>query len=150
MASKQPQTKEAGAPANPIKPAPEPLIDDGGLARFTWNVRGFNESLTIRTDDEEELQALRDKWKQVISPPRRKIPYMHSGDECLVEGCRGVLLTKTATNRKTQQPYNYLRCSAHPLCKFTAYIETEENTPEDAPIPAQVAQNGAADVAAAG
>jgi hypothetical protein len=144
MATNKPQTKAGGE--SPLKPVnPEVAIpDDAGLARFTYNVRGFNESLTIRTDDEEELKALRDKWKQVISPPRRKLPYMHSGDECQVEGCNGVMITRTGTNRKTQQPYNYLRCSAAPKCTFTAYIEDEQNTPEDAP-----AVNGAANAAPA-
>lgn len=117
----------------PLKPVEAP-VDDAGLAKFTWNVRGGNESLTIRCDDEEELKALRDKWKAVISPPRRKLPYMHGGDECMVEGCKGVMQTRTGTNRRTQQPYQFLRCSEHPKCNFTAYIETEENTPEDAPV----------------
>src|SRR5205085_5100878 len=104
-----PKPKEAGA-ANPLKPVTEAPIDDNGLAKFTWNCRGGAESLTIRTDDEAELQRLRDKWKQVISPPRRKLPYMHSGDECMVEACNGVMVTRTGTNRRTQQPYNFLRC----------------------------------------
>ncbi len=147
MASNKPQTKESGAPANPIKPVAEFPADDAGLAKFTWNVRGGNESLTIRCDDEEELKVLRDRWKVVISPPRRKLPYMHSADACLVEGCNGVMQTRTGTNRKTQQPYQFLRCSNAPKCNFTAYIETEENTPEDAgvsPVAARAAQNGAA------
>jgi hypothetical protein len=152
MATSKPQTKDAGTPANPIKPVEAP-IDDAGLARFTYNVRGGNESLTIRCDDEEELKVLRDRWRAVISPPRRKIPYLHSGDECMVETCRGVMQTRTATNRRTQQPYNFLRCSNHPTCGFTAYLETEENTPtEDVPTaapitgatPKAVLQNGAA------
>ncbi len=130
----KPQAKAGDAPANPLKPVTEAPIDDNGLARFTWNVRGGNESLTIRCDDEEELKILRDRWKVVISPPRRKLPYMHGGDACLVEGCNGVMVTRTGTNRKTQQPYQFLRCSNAPKCNFTAYIETEENTPEDAPI----------------
>jgi hypothetical protein len=140
-------TKSKAGGESPLKPVNlDAPADDAGLSKFTWNARGFNESLTIRTDDEEELKALRDKWKAVISPPRRKLPYMHSGDECLVEGCRGVMITRTGTNRKTQQPYNYLRCSAAPKCSFYAYIEDEKNTPEDAPqaAPVQPAQNGAA------
>jgi hypothetical protein len=143
MASK-PQAKDAGAPNTPTTQLIP--VDDGGLAKFTYNIRGGNESLTIRCDSEEELKVLRDRWKAVISPPRRKLPYMHSGDECLVEGCSGVMVTRTGTNRKTQQPYQFLRCSNHPKCGFTAYIETEENTPEDAPIsPLQAAalKNGA-------
>jgi hypothetical protein len=154
MASKQPQAKEAGSPASPIKPVVEAPADDGGLAKFTWNVRGGTESLTIRCDDEEELKVLRDKWKQVISPPRRKLPYMHGGDACLVEGCGGSMVTRTGTNRKTQQPYQFLRCSNAPKCGFTAYIEDEQNTPDDAKISplqaAALAQNGATDAAAAG
>lgn len=153
MASKQaPKEPSADAPANPIKPVVETPVDDPGLSKFTWNCRGGNESLTIRCDDEEELKVLRDRWKVVISPPRRKLPYMHSGDQCLVEGCNGVMVTRTGTNRKSQQPYQFLRCSKHPTCNFTAYIETEENTPEDAPIsPAQaraLVENGASNAAA--
>jgi hypothetical protein len=121
MATK-PQTKE------PVRVEP---IDDSGLSKYTWNVRGFNESLTIRTYDVEELKAERDKWKAVISPPRRKLPYLHSGDKCPIEGCTGVMVTRTATNRRTQQAYNFLRCSKSPDCKGVAYIETEENTPEE-------------------
>lgn len=134
MATSKPQTKTGDAPANPIKPVTEAPFDDGGLAKFTWNVRGGNESLTIRCDTEEELKVLRDRWKTVISPPRRKLPYMHGGDECMVENCGGVMVTRTGTNRRTQQPYQFLRCSNAPKCGFTAYIENEENTPEDAPI----------------
>lgn len=107
-----------------------PAANVDEFSRFTWNVRGFNESLTVRCDNEEELKALRDRWSQVINPPRRKIPYMHSGDGCLVAECGGVLVVRTATNRKTQQPYRFLRCSKHPNCNFTAYIENEQNTPE--------------------
>lgn len=99
------------------------------FSRFTWNVRGFNESLTIRCESEEELKQLRDRWSVVINPPRRRIPYMHSGDGCLVSDCNGVLVVRTATNRKTQKPYRFLRCSNHPRCNFTAYIEDEQNTP---------------------
>lgn len=125
------RSKESDAPANPIKSATEAA--DDGLSRFTWNVRGFNESLTIRTDSEEELKQLRDKWSQVINPPRRKIPYQHSGDKCLNVECAergGVMVTRTGTNRKTQQPYNFLRCSNSPACQLYSYIENEANTPE--------------------
>ena len=107
-----------------------PAADIDSVAKFTWNVRGFNESLTIRCDSEEELKVLRDRWSVVINPPRRKIPYMHSGDACLVADCGGTLVTRSGTNRKTQQPYRFLRCSKHPTCNFTAYIETEANTPD--------------------
>jgi ssDNA-binding Zn-finger/Zn-ribbon topoisomerase 1 len=144
-------TTKKQASGSPLKPASEVAIDDSGLARFTWNCRGGNESLTIRCDDEEELKVLRDKWKQVISPPRRKLPYMHSGDECLVENCTGVMQIRTGTNRKTQQAYQFLRCSNNPKCNFTAYIETEENTPDDAlisPVAARANGKGVADVAA--
>jgi len=130
MASKQPQTKTSGD--NPLKPVtPELPTDDGGLAKFTWNIRGGNESLTIRSDSEEELKVLRDRWKAVISPPRRKLPYMHSGDECLVENCGGTMVTRTGTNRKTQQPYQFLRCSNSPTCQLYSYIENEANTPQE-------------------
>lgn len=107
---------------------PAANVDAG--SKFTWNTRGWQESLTIRCDSEEELKILRDRWSVVINPPRRKIPYMHAGDTCLVEGCEGVLLARNGTNRRTQKPYRFLRCSKHPTCNFTAYIETEENTPE--------------------
>lgn len=99
-------------------------------SKFTWNVRGFNESLTVRCDSEEELKIYRDRWSQVINPPRRKIPYMHSGDDCAVADCGGVLVARNGTNRKTQKPYKFLRCSKHPTCQFYAYIEDEQNTPE--------------------
>lgn len=100
------------------------------VSRFTWNIRGFNESLTVRCDTEDELKQLRDRWSQVISPPRRRIPYMHGGDTCLVADCGGIMLNRTGTNRKTQKPYQYLKCSKHPTCQFYAYLETEQNTPE--------------------
>jgi hypothetical protein len=131
MATAKKQTN-GESPIVPVVTTP----DEANLAKFTYNVRGFNESLTIRCDDEDELKELRDRWSQVINPPRRKIPYMHSGDECLVADCRGVMIKKTATNRRTQKPYNYLRCSNHPSCTFTSYIEDEQNTP---------AENGAGD-----
>jgi hypothetical protein len=138
MATAKPKTNGE----TPLKPV-ETVVDDNGLSKFTWNCRGGNESLTIRCESEDELKVLRDRWKVVISPPRRKLPYMHSGDECMVETCRGVMQTRTGTNRKTQQPYQYLRCSNHPTCQFTAYIENEENTPlPDDQIAA--AQNGEA------
>lgn len=124
MATKK-ETAEVAAGANGT---PAANIDD--FSRFTWNIRGWQESLTIRCDSEEELKQLRDRWSPVINPPRRKIPYMHSGDECLVEGCGGSLVRRTGTNRKTQKPYNFLRCSNHPKCQFYAYIEDEQNTPE--------------------
>lgn len=124
-----------------------PAANIESASKFTWNVRGFNESLTVRCDSEEELKQLRDRWSQVINPPRRKIPYMHSGDACLVADCGGTLIVRTATNRKTQQPYRFLRCSKHPHCNFTAYIENEQNTPEqengDNGQTVKVSQNGA-------
>jgi len=132
MATSKSQSKDAGGPNTPNSQLIP--IDDGGLAKFTYSIRGGNESLTIRCDDEEELKVLRDKWRPVISPPRRKLPYMHGGDECMVETCGGTMVTRTGTNRRSQQPYQFLRCSNHPKCNFTAYIETEENTPDDAPI----------------
>jgi hypothetical protein len=103
------------------------------FSRFTWNVRGFNESLTIRCDSEEELKQLRDRWSIVINPPRRKIPYQHSGDTCLNVECAergGVMVTRNGTNRRTQQPYRFLRCSNHPTCQLFSYIEDEQNTPD--------------------
>jgi hypothetical protein len=118
-------------------PAPSPVVVSGDeFSKFTYNVRGFNESLTIRCNGEEELKALRDRWNAVINPPRRKIPYMNSGDTCLVADCGGTMVARTGTNRKTQQPYRFLKCSNNPACQFFAYIETEQNTPE------QNGQNG--------
>lgn len=124
MATKK-ESAEVSAGANGT---PAANVDE--FSRFTWNVRGFNESLTIRCDSEEELKQLRDRWSQVINPPRRKIPYMHAADTCLVADCGGVMVARTGTNRKTQQPYKFLRCSKHPTCQFYAYIEDEQNTPE--------------------
>lgn len=116
--------------AGDVAPLVPVTLPDDGLAKFTWNIRGFNESLTIRCDSEEELKTLRDRWSQVINPPRRKIPYMHEADSCLVAECGGVMVKRTGTNRRTQKPYNYLRCSKNPTCQFFAYIENEQNTPE--------------------
>ena len=121
-------------------------------SKFTWNVRGFNESLTVRCDSEEELKQLRDRWSQVINPPRRKIPYQHGGDRCLNVECAergGVMVTRTGTNRKTQQPYKFLRCSNHPTCQLYSYIEDEQNTPEQNGEPNGNSQNGAANDAGA-
>lgn len=125
MATAKP--KNGGGDVAPLVPI---TLPDDGLAKFTWNCRGFNESLTIRCDSEEELKILRDRWGQVINPPRRKIPYLHEADQCLVADCGGVMIKRTGTNRRTQKPYNFLRCSNHPKCTFYAYIETEQNTPE--------------------
>lgn len=131
MATAKPKAGDNGNVA-PLVPT---TLPDDGAAKFTWNVRGFNESLTVRCDSEEELKTLRDRWSQVINPPRRKIPYQHSGDKCLNVECAergGVMVTRTGTNRKTQQPYRFLRCSNSPTCQLYSYIETEENNPDDA------------------
>jgi len=53
-------------------PAANPAVDE--FARFTWSVRGWQESLTIRCDSEEELKQLRDRWSPVINPPRLAPP----------------------------------------------------------------------------
>jgi len=128
MATKK-ETAEVAAGANRT---PAANVED--FSRFTWNVRGFNESLTVRCESEEELKVLRDRWSQVINPPRRKIPYQHSGDSCLNVECAergGVMVMRTGTNRKTQQPYKFLRCSNSPTCQLYSYLESEQNTPQE-------------------
>ena len=93
--------------------------------RFTLNLRNGNEALTIRTNSETELEELRGKWKPVIAPERKKLAYLNIGDPCGNEGCDGRMEMRNATNRKTGQPYAYLRCEHHPECNFVSYVETQ-------------------------
>lgn len=130
MASKP---KEAGSPANPLVSAA--MTEDGGLAKFTWNLKGKNESLTIRCDSEEELTALRDKWKAIFLPTKRELPKLLPGDDCTEEKCNGHFVVKTTNGKPGQKPYAFLSCSNFPTCKATAYIkekETQNGQPERA------------------
>ena len=91
--------------------------------RFTLNLRNGNEALTIRTNDETELETLREKWKPVIAPDRKKLPYLHIGDPCQADNCDGKMELRNSTNRKSGQPYSYLRCDHYPECQFMSYVE---------------------------
>lgn len=117
MATKTPSVKPNG---NGMQTAEDHL--DG--FKFTLNLRNGNEALTIRTNDEAELETLRGKYKPVIAPDRKKLAYMNIGDPCPNE-CGGRLEMRNATNRKSGQPYAYLRCENHPECNFVAYVETQ-------------------------
>lgn len=130
MASKP---KEAGAPASPIVPVA--MTEDGGLTKFTLNLKGKNESLTIRCDSEEELIQLRDKWKGILIPKNKELPRLLPGDKCTDEKCDGHFIVKTTNGKPGQKPYAFLSCSKFPACKATAYLKNgkeEADGPERA------------------
>jgi len=116
-------------------------MDD--LAKFTHSIKSDGtEMLVIRTDSEEELMQIRERFFQSIvfyppsqqprlveapPPPQQqqeqqppKKPYLSEGDRC--HACNGRMVVKTATNRGTGREFPFLGCSNFPNCEFTAYV----------------------------
>jgi hypothetical protein len=98
--------------------------EDEGF-KFTLNLKGKGESLTIRTNSETELETLRDKWKDKLTPKNKELPKLLPLDPCYEEGCDGHMTVKTTNGKPGQRPYAFLSCSNFPKCKATAYIKNE-------------------------
>lgn len=94
--------------------------EETGDFKFTLNLRSEFESLTIRTNSQEELETQRAIWKHQIIPQKKKKPYLRAGDPC--GECQGVMILQTGRNRKTQEEYEFLGCSAYPDCEFSSYV----------------------------
>jgi hypothetical protein len=134
----------------PVQGVPNATEDEGNF-KFTLNLKGKGESLTIRTDNEQELNQLRETWKEKLLPKNGELPKMLPGDKCYRDGCEGHMIIKTTNGKPGQRPYAFLSCSTFPTCKKTAYINNEPNGKEEkveakpAATPAQaLAVNGAA------
>jgi hypothetical protein len=118
---KEPQASNgASQPPDVVNAASE---DEG--FKFTLNLKGKGESLTIRTNSETELESLREKWKEKLTPKNRELPKMLPGDNCPDETCTGHMVVKTTNGKPGQRPYAFLSCDQFPRCKRTAYINNE-------------------------
>ena len=106
---------------NPAHP-----ITENSCLKFTYSCKADNESLTIRTDSESELEELIARWKFRVISKREPKAKMNDGDQCQI--CEGFMTTKVGTNRKTGKEYQYLRCSNFPKCNFSAYIVQQPAT----------------------
>lgn len=104
---------------------------------FTYNLQGDGkESLTIRCDTEEELSALRDKWRAILvtgrtpapqaapPPPTKADPqkkaYLQPGDPC--GKCGEDTVLRTGKNKNTGKEFSFIGCSTYPKCDFNAYV----------------------------
>lgn len=115
MPSKRRPVISSVSNTNPAHP-----ITETAAVKFTYSVKADNESLTIRTDSEPELEELIGRWKHSIAPKREPRARMNDGDKCQV--CEGFMTTQVGHNRKTGKEYQYLGCSNFPACTFSAYI----------------------------
>ena len=98
---------------NPAHPVTEAVS-----VKFTYNAKSDTESLTIRTDSEEELEELIGRWKsRIVQKPKQK---MNDGDKC--PECDGFMTAQKGHNRTTGKEYYYLGCSNYPKCQYSAYI----------------------------
>lgn len=95
--------------------------------RFTLNIQSDGKmSLTLRTDDEDELEQLMEKWeKRIIVFPKEKFKSakkeeaeksngkfkLSAGDDC--PNCEGELVKRTGAKGK------FLGCTNYPTCTFT-------------------------------
>ncbi len=111
-------TKKAVPNTNPAHP-----ITENSCLKFTYSCKADNESLTIRTDSESELEELIARWKFRVVPKREPKAKMNDGDQC--QACNGFMTTQVGHNRKTGKEYQYLGCSNYPNCNFSAYIAKE-------------------------
>ena len=118
MPSKRSSAKVAASSVPNTNPAHP--ITEAVCVKFTYSVKADNESLTIRTDSEQELEELIGRWKHLIIPERKPKPKMNDGDPCQV--CGGFMATQIGHNRKTGKEYQYLGCSNYPSCSFSAYL----------------------------
>lgn len=99
----------------PFVPAQFTLDSSGVNAKFTLSLKSSGEiSLTIRTDDESELEQLLEKWEPrliIITEPNGK-PKYYPGDSC--PRCSSKLI------RRQGQRGKFVGCSGFPECAFTA------------------------------
>lgn len=97
--------------------------------KFTLNIQSDGKmSLTLRTDDSDELQQLMDKWQEliVVSPQKREKSKpvkkensdkpngkfkLSDGDDC--PNCNGELIRRSGAKGK------FLGCTNYPDCTFT-------------------------------
>lgn len=108
---------------------------------FTYNLQGDGkESLTIRCDTEEELSALRDKWRAILvtkvapkapqaapvavaaptAQESQKKLTLQPGDPC--GKCGEDTVLRTGTNRTTGKEFKFIGCSTYPKCDFNAHV----------------------------
>jgi hypothetical protein len=99
-----------------IIPAPPVQVEaPTAESKFTLNLKSSGEiSLTVRTNDEGELEKLLEKWEPrliIITEPNGK-PKYYPGDSC--PRCHSKLI------RRQGQRGKFIGCSAFPECEFTA------------------------------
>jgi len=86
-------------------------------AKLTFNIRLGDESLTIRTNDKDELLQLRMELKIALSGNTGTVSHsLTAGDTC--PNCGGTLQLKEGT--KEGKAYRFFGCSGYPNCRFTA------------------------------
>ena len=141
------ETNASGTPTTPDTVV-NAASDDEGF-KFTLNLKGKGESLTIRTNSETELATLREKWKAKLIPKNKELPKLLPLDPCYEEGCDGHMVVKTTNGKPGQKPYAFLSCSNFPKCRATAYIKNEPEAEKIEARPAPTAKealatNGAA------
>src|SRR5690348_297459 len=95
-----------------------PINLQGMNTLFTLNIQSDGKvSLTIRTDDEEELGQLIERWEPRIvvlreEPVNGNGKRYYAGDTC--PQCSGKLVTRQGRTGK------FVGCNQFPDCKFTA------------------------------
>lgn len=93
--------------------------------KFTLNVQSDGrESLTVRTDSEEELEALRAKWGFLIFDGEPKTKQTKDRPEAKKQACPqcgSETVLRQGTSKKTGKPYEFVGCSAYPECKYTDF-----------------------------
>jgi ssDNA-binding Zn-finger/Zn-ribbon topoisomerase 1 len=88
--------------------------------KYTASVSGLGKvSISLRTDNREELDAFLEEHRQTNGDTRKKKRYMHEGDNCL--GCEEGSMVHRESKKDGEEPFSFLGCSTFPRCEFTAY-----------------------------
>jgi hypothetical protein len=82
-----------------------------GESKYTYNFRTADESITIRTDDKDELLSLREELRNALLGPSKAT--LDNGDDC-PSACGGTLRLRNGAKG------NFLGCSNYPRCHFTS------------------------------
>lgn len=115
--SKQAEVKPATNGNGPLVPVQIVEAPPAAESKFTLNLKSSGEiSLTVRTNDEGELEQLLEKWEPriiIISEPgpNGKTRY-YAGDSC--PHCSSKLVRRQGRNGK------FIGCVTFPNCQFTA------------------------------
>lgn len=109
-------TKPATNGNGPLVPVQITEAPPTAESKFTLNLKSSGEiSLTVRTNDESELEQSLEKWEPRIlvlkEPPENGKPRYYPGDNC--PNCSNKLVRRQGRNGK------FLGCSSYPDCQFS-------------------------------